>query len=116
MRKHRGRDVSVLAGAVLAFFGVFASIMADGLWSGRRGWVLCVVLAYGVLGLAAGFGSSSRMVGLWMSLPAALILTAVFMSEGHELWYIGYLALIVLFAWLGAAVGVQLRTRRRPPR
>ena len=113
LRKDRSRDLSLLPGAVLALFGVFASVMADGPWSaGRLVWIFCIVLAYGLLGLAAGFFSSSRMVVLWMSLPAAMILSIMFNNEG-QLWYVGYLAMIVVAAWLGAAAGVHLRARSR---
>ena len=125
MRKNRSRDVSrlagavlalvlsLLAGAVLAFFGVFASIIADRPLSvGHLVWIFCIVLAYGLLGLAAGFFSSSHIVALWISLPAARILSMLFNNGGH-MWYLGYLAMIVVAACLGAAAGVHLRARSR---
>ncbi len=113
MGKQRGRDLLVLAGAFLALFGVFGSIMADTSTAGGGVYIFCVVLTYGIFGLGAGFVSSSWSGGLWLSLPATLLLTVLFVNDGHQLWYLGYLVMIVVCAFVGAAGGARVHVHRR---
>ena len=113
MSKQRGRDLLVLAGAFLALFGVFGSIMADSSIAGGRVYIFCVVLTYGIFGLGAGFVSSSWGGGLWLSLPAALLLTVLFVNDGRQLWYLGYLVMIVVCTCVGAAGGARVQAHSR---
>ncbi len=114
MGKQRGRDLFLLAGACLALFGVFGSIMADSSTAGGRVYIVCVILTYGIFGLGAGFVSSSWSGGLWLSLPAMLVLTVLFVNDGYQLWYLGYLVMIVVSSCVGAAggAGLQVHSRR----
>ena len=109
MRKYLERFVLLLAGALLALFGVGPAVFADGTSSERMVVMLITIAIYGLLGLAAGYFLSAWTWGVWLSIPALLVLLVF--GENMAL-AVTYLGLIVVVACLGAGAGSRLRPSR----
>ena len=109
MRKYLERFLLLLAGALLALFGVGTAVFADGTTSERIVAMLITIAIYGLLGLAAGYFLATWTWGVWLSIPALLVLLVFAEDMGLAVTYLG---LIVAVACLGAVAGSRLRPRR----
>ncbi len=103
-------SVAILLGsALVALFGIAPAVFADGPWSERAIVILITLLLYGLLGLGAGYALRRWHWGVWLSLPAFLVL---FVFGDDLRLTVLYLALVVVVASLGALGGLRLRRRR----
>jgi hypothetical protein len=109
--------IAFLVGILPAFFIVFNAIFSDVFSTADRVMTfLLVAVAYTALGALFGFFApmAAWQVGLWLSLPAILIVAWYSTREpGQWLLHLTYLILTLAFASLGAYVGSRLGERRR---
>jgi lipoprotein signal peptidase len=112
-----GYVAAVIIGAFPAFFVVFNAIFSDGSSTAERiVTFILTIFFYGILGMAFGFCSSAAWwkLGLWISLPAIVIVTWYSTREtGRLLLHVSYPVLAVGAASLGAGAGSWLRARQK---
>ena len=112
MKKAIGIILSILVGGFLGFFGVFASVFADGGLTERLIAIGVILLIYGVLGLVWGFllPNFSWKWGLLIGAPGVLFLGVYLLSE-FNLFYLLYMALILCLTSLGGWGGSVIKNR-----
>lgn len=103
-------------GILLAFFGVFVSVFADGALQERLitiAAILCIYLVSG--GLWAYIGSFwSWNWAVILGLPGALLLMLYSVNEiGLAPYYLLYILGILGFTWAGSRIGRRVRRRKR---
>ncbi len=105
-----------LIGIPVAFFTVFVSIFSDA--GGLEDYipsVIIIVIAYGLLGFIFGykFPKSSWMWGVWITLPAIIIVVLYSLKETTRLPLHAFFALLPLAASSLAAYQGALMKRRK---
>jgi len=99
----------LLGSALVALFGVAPAVFADGPWTEGLVVTLITLLLYALLGFGAGYVLQRWHWGIWVSLPAFLVLFVF--GDDIRLTAI-YLALVVIVASVSAMGGLWLRRRR----
>ena len=102
--------LALIAGTVLAFFGVGPSIFADGPWNERQPILFAVVFLYALLAFVGGY-LTWRSFGLWLSLPGVLMVALLGLEE-EMTWHITYVLSIVAASVIFASAGVWFRRLR----
>ncbi len=114
MRDLIGIVVAVLAGLLIAYFGVFGSLSAVVEAQQRFNVMGSIALVYFAVGAMLGlvFPNYSWKWGILLSAPGALFLGSLLRKEFNSFLLL-YLAVIVFFACIGTWDGKLLRNRRR---
>ncbi len=100
----------LLGSSLVAVFGVAPAVFADGPWTERAVVIVVTLLLYCLLGAAAGYLTVRWHWGIWVSLPAFMVLF-IFGDDIRLTAF--YLAALVVVACLGAIAGQRLRLRSR---
>ncbi|HLD00048.1 MAG TPA: hypothetical protein VJC11_03745 [Patescibacteria group bacterium] len=116
MRETIFKIVAFLIGAPVAFFTVFVSIFADA--GGLEDYipsVIIIVIVYGLLGFifAYNFPKSSWMWGVWITLPAIIIVVLYSIKETTRLPLHAFFAMLPLLASSLAAYQATLMKQRK---
>ena len=114
MKKIIGIVLSILVGGFLGFFGVFVSVFADGGLTERLVTIAVILLIYGALGFAWGF-LLPNFLWKWGLLIGAsgVLLLGVYLFSEFNLFYLLYMALIIILASFGAWGGSAIKNRKR---
>lgn len=109
-----GLTLSIIIGVLVGFFGVIASVFADGGVNERLLTIAAILLIYAILGGIWGllFSGLSWKWGFLLGGPGVLFL-GIFMLGEFDPFYLVYMALILAFACLGAWIGSSIVKRRR---
>lgn len=113
MKNYMGVGVAIVLGVLIGFFGVFNSVFSDGPQSERLIAITVILVIYGVLSGLWGFALPrySWQWGLFLGLPGVIFL-ALYLRSEFNLYYLIYMALIIVFACLGGYGGHGLRQRQ----
>jgi len=114
MGKDRKAELSVQdllgAGVILCLFGVFVSVFANTDPLERMITISIILLFYFIISGAWSFASPGYVFsrGILLSMPGLLFLTACLLKHFVP-YYLLYMALIFLSAYLGGLVGSKIR-------
>lgn len=112
MKKAGWIILSLVIGGLLGFFGVFASVFADGPLTERLVTVAFILAIYWGLGMIWGFITPqlSWRWGLFIGAPGGLILLLYTFGEpGIRLFSALYLAMIFVISCLGGYQGAAFK-------
>lgn len=114
MKNIIGILLAIFTGITLGFFGVFASVFADGGISERLIVIGIVLLIYAVLGAlwGAALPIYSWQWGLFLGLPGVFLL-AIFMLREFNPYYFIYIILIITVSCLSAYGGNVIKSRKK---
>lgn len=109
-----GTVSAVLAGIVIGFFGVLVSVFTDGTAGERLTAIAVILLIYFFLSafFAYFLHRYSWVWGLYVGVPAVILLGFYSRTE-FNLYYLLYMAAIILISCLGAWVGSRAGRRTR---
>lgn len=105
----------MLIGVLPAFFLVFNAVFSDAGSAAEIGLVIgLIVVAYSLLGAAAGYVTGIWQSGLWLIAPALVIMIPyTFRESGRLMLHATVIAATVGPACLGAYFGQRLRQGRK---
>lgn len=114
MKRMIAMVLAFLWGSLVAFFGVFVSVFADGGWEERLVTVAVILCIYLLSGGIWGYGGP-----LWtwqwaavLSAPALMTLALYSLKETGLLPYtLAYMGAIPALSWLGAVLGRRYRKK-----
>lgn len=115
MKRMIAMVMAFIWGSLVAFFGVFVSVFADGGWEERLVTILVILCIYLISGGIWGYGGPfwSWQWGLLLSAPAVLILILYGIKETDILPLgLAYMAAILFFSWAGATLGRRFRIKQ----
>lgn len=106
--------VTLIAGLLLGFFGVFVSVFSDGSTYERIITILIVLVIYGVLGIIIGVWKPIKtFVYLpFLSLPGILILLVYSLGGEFNPLYIAFMLLILGFSYFGLKTGRSFKQKK----
>ena len=106
--------VTVIAGLLLAIFGVFVSVFSDGTSYERLVTVLIVLIIYGILGIIIGIWKPFKTFVFlpWLVLPGILVLLFDMYDEGFKVFYVSYIILIITVSYFGLYTGRSFKRKR----
>lgn len=109
-----GSLVTLAAGALIGFFGVFVSVFSDGLVFERLVTILIVLIIYGIISILLGIIKPlyTWLYMLSLSLPGVLLLF-VYTAKEFNFLYIVYMILILLFSYFGTKTGKSLKRKNK---
>lgn len=98
--------VTLIAGLLLGFFGVFVSVFSDGSDYERMITILVVLIVYGVLGIIIGIWKPLKtFIYLpYLCLPGVFLLI-FYMYKEFNVLYIVFLILILAISYFGLKTG-----------
>jgi hypothetical protein len=108
-----GINLALLAGGLIGFFGVFASVFADGALKERMTAIAVILLIYYFISEVWGYllPDYSWKWGLFIGIPGVLSLGFYMLNEFNA-YYLLYMVLIICTACSGAWGGSSFRNRR----
>ncbi|MEL7649857.1 MAG: hypothetical protein AAGU76_17310 [Sedimentibacter sp.] len=109
-----GSLITIAAGALLGFFGVFVSVFSDGLVFERLVTILIVLIIYGVISIILGLlkPGFTILYMLCLSLPGVVILL-IYTTREFNFLYVVYMILILLFSYFGTQSGKSLKRKKK---
>ncbi len=109
-----GSLITLVAGALIGFFGVFVSVFSDGLVYERLVTILIVLIIYGIVGIVLGFlkPTYTWLYMLSLSLPGIIIL-ALYSSREFNILYVSYILLILAFSFFGTKTGKSMKRKKK---
>jgi hypothetical protein len=109
-----GSLITLVAGALIGFFGVFVSVFSDGLVFERLVTILIVLIIYGIVSIILGFlkPNYTWLYMLSLSLPGVIIL-AVYSSREFNILYVAYMLLILAFSFFGTKTGKSMKRKKK---
>ena len=109
-----GSLITLAAGALIGFFGVFVSVFSDGLVFERLVTILIVLIIYGIISIILGIlkPAYTWLYMLSISLPGILLLV-VYTAREFNFLYIVYMILIFLFSYFGTKTGKSLKRKNK---
>ncbi len=110
-----GTVVSLAAGIILGFFGVFNSVFSDGGFAERMMTIAVILIIYVILGASLGFflPKYSWLWGLLLCIPGILMLILYLRSEFNPAYPV-YMILLLALSCLGSYGGGKIKSRRNP--
>lgn len=109
-----GSLITLVAGALIGFFGVFVSVFSDGLVYERLVTILIVLIIYGIVGIVLGFlkPTYTWLYMLSLSMPGVIIL-ALYSSREFNILYVAYIILILAFSFFGTKTGKSMKRKKK---
>lgn len=109
-----GSLITLVAGALIGFFGVFVSVFSDGLIYERLVTILIVLIIYGIVGIVLGFLKPmyTWLYMLSLSVPGVIIL-ALYSAREFNILYVAYMALILVFSFFGTKTGKSMKRKKK---
>ncbi|HWI53173.1 MAG TPA: hypothetical protein VNT01_13615 [Symbiobacteriaceae bacterium] len=114
MNKVLGHIGAAVAGVLPAFFLVFQSVFTDSSSAGERTVALgLIALVYGLLGALFGYFTRSWQSGLWLGVPAVMLVGLYSVREPQQLLlHVATVAVALLAGWAGARLTAGAGRRR----
>ncbi len=115
MKRMIAMVMAFIWGSLLAFFGVFVSVFADGGWNERLVTIFVILCIYLISGGIWSYGGPlwTWQWGVLLSAPAVLILALYSVQETTLLpLTLVYMAGILIFSWAGATLGRRFRKKQ----
>jgi hypothetical protein len=109
-----GSLITLVAGTLIGFFGVFVSVFSDGLVYERLVTILIVLIIYGIVGIVLGF---LKPLYTWaymlsLSMPGVIILL-IYSSREFNILYVAYMVLIIAFSFFGTKTGKSMKRKKK---
>lgn len=114
-KKFTAYVVTLMAGLLLGFFGVFVSVFSDGSAYERMVTILIILVIYGILGIIIGVWKPVKtFVYLpFLSLPGILILLVYSLVGEFNALYIPFMLLILGFSYFGLKTGRSFKQKNK---